>query len=201
MAARPNVSEERKQQILAAAQDVFGRHGFEKARMDDIAAAAGISKGTVYLYFPGKEALIHAMLEAFFEPPLAMLQALSVADGTALDRLCAVMDGFSEAFEEMFQSPVLSLEFYSLAARAAREEIIREYIKTHTAKSFTILAGLIEEGIAAGEFRRVDAMETAVVMSSVLEGLALIRAFDPDSVDWDRHSRAAKEILLHGLLP
>ena len=49
--------EARPAELLEAALDVFAEKGFAAARMDDIAARAGVAKGTVYLYFPGKEAV------------------------------------------------------------------------------------------------------------------------------------------------
>ena len=51
MSPRPDVSEERRNQILEAAMAVFARQGFEQARMDDIAQEVGLSKGALYLYF------------------------------------------------------------------------------------------------------------------------------------------------------
>src|SRR5579885_2290339 len=53
---------ERPRQILAAALDVFGEHGLANARLEDIAKRAGLSKGTIYLYFPNKEELFREMV-------------------------------------------------------------------------------------------------------------------------------------------
>jgi AcrR family transcriptional regulator len=65
MSPRPDVSEERRNQILEAAMAVFARQGFEQARMDDIAQQVGLSKGTLYLYFKSKDAIISAILQFF----------------------------------------------------------------------------------------------------------------------------------------
>ena len=72
MSPRPDVSEERKDQIMNAAEDVFTQKGFSDARMDDIAEETGLSKGTLYLYFKSKEDLVIAILDRIF---LARLQA------------------------------------------------------------------------------------------------------------------------------
>ena len=58
MAPKPDVSEERKQQILEAASEVFSQKGFDNARMEDIAEQTGLSKGSLYLYFKSKDDLI-----------------------------------------------------------------------------------------------------------------------------------------------
>jgi len=55
MSPRPDVSEERKNQILDAAGKVFARLGFQKTRMDDIVEESGLSKGTLYWYFKSKD--------------------------------------------------------------------------------------------------------------------------------------------------
>src|SRR3954447_26562592 len=54
--------EERPEQILNAALEVFGEHGLAAARLEDIAKRAGLSKGTIYLYFPNKEELFREMV-------------------------------------------------------------------------------------------------------------------------------------------
>ena len=54
--------EERPRQILTAALEVFGEHGLAAARLEDIAKRAGLSKGTIYLYFPNKEELFREMV-------------------------------------------------------------------------------------------------------------------------------------------
>ena len=66
MAARRDVSAERKNQILDAAMVVFARSGFHEARMDDIVQESGLSKGTLYWYFKSKEEIITAISERLF---------------------------------------------------------------------------------------------------------------------------------------
>src|SRR5260221_11591312 len=76
MSPRPNVSEERKQQILDAAIAVFARLGFRAARMDDVAEQAGLSKGALYLYYKSKAAIIAAQLQHLFSQEFNHLQSL-----------------------------------------------------------------------------------------------------------------------------
>jgi AcrR family transcriptional regulator len=67
MSPRPDVSEERKTQILAAATKVFTERGFADARMDDIVTEAGLSKGALYWYFDSKDAIIISILDQIFD--------------------------------------------------------------------------------------------------------------------------------------
>ena len=66
--------EERPLQILHAAIEVFGEHGIAGAKLDDIAAKAGVSKGTIYLYFESKAELFRAVVRQVLVPRIAELE-------------------------------------------------------------------------------------------------------------------------------
>src|SRR4051812_8843758 len=89
MSPRPDVSETRKSQILQAAMTVFTRLGLERARMDDIVAESGLSKGALYCYFKSKDDLIAAALDSVFTRELGNLEALLGAEGSVHQRLLA----------------------------------------------------------------------------------------------------------------
>lgn len=78
--AAPAAPEERQAHILQAALEVFSEHGFAATRLDDIAARAGVAKGTLYLYFPDKETLFERMLQSAAAPALAQLARLAEAE-------------------------------------------------------------------------------------------------------------------------
>ncbi len=73
--------DERRAAILTAALDVFSDNGFAAARLEDVAQKAGVAKGTLYLYFPDKEALFEELLRGLATPLLRRIEALS-ADQT-----------------------------------------------------------------------------------------------------------------------
>ena len=70
MSPKQDVSEERKNQILDAAMNIFAKMGFHKARMDDVAQESGLSKGALYWYFKSKDAIIAAILERLYNMAL-----------------------------------------------------------------------------------------------------------------------------------
>ena len=78
---RRQSQDERHAAILAAALDIFSENGFAAARLEDVAQKAGVAKGTLYLYFPDKQALFEALLQGLVNPVLQRIQALS-ADQT-----------------------------------------------------------------------------------------------------------------------
>ena len=89
--------EERPHQILDAAFEVFGEHGLASARLDDIAKRAGVAKGTIYLYFPNKEALFKEMIRQTVIAHLERSERDFVADTAApatTDQLRDYMQGY-----------------------------------------------------------------------------------------------------------
>src|SRR6202011_1679608 len=71
---------DRREAILAAALDEFSARGFAAARLDDVAVAAGIAKGTIYLYFRDKEALFQELIRSEMSPVFATLETALAVD-------------------------------------------------------------------------------------------------------------------------
>lgn len=164
--ARPDVSEERRSQILAAAAHVFVREGLERARMEEIAREAGLSVGGVYWYFKGKEAIVQALLQAMFDADLQGLRAVLVAEGTVHARLTEYVRASLAA--SAAQSP-LSNELYSLATRNAAA---RTHLLAYLGEFQRLVAALIQQGVDRGELRVVDPMAAALTLIAVYEGFA-----------------------------
>jgi len=101
--ARKIGPEARRQAILKAALSVFAAHGFEAARLDDVAARAGVAKGTLYLYFRDKQALFEALIRDTIDPVLQRLQTVATVPDMPLSRLL-------EALFSVFQTEVLGTE-------------------------------------------------------------------------------------------
>jgi AcrR family transcriptional regulator len=93
---RRPTQDERRAAILAAALDVFAENGFAAARLDDVAQKAGVAKGTLYLYFPDKEALFEALLQGLVSPVLQRIEVLS--EDTALPA-SAILTGILTVFQ------------------------------------------------------------------------------------------------------
>lgn len=76
---RQEASEQRRQAILDAGLEVFSEHGFEAARLDDLAERAGVAKGTIYLFFKSKEDLFEQIILSAARPVLAQAAAIGAA--------------------------------------------------------------------------------------------------------------------------
>lgn len=197
--ARPDVSEERRAQILDAALEVFARQGFHEARMDDIAQASGLSKGALYLYYKSKDAIIGALLTSIFN--IAMRSSLTAAreDGTIRDRILEITERFAGEIDRFSRAVPVMLEFYAIAAR---DRTVRKYMGEIFEEYSALVARLLEQGMERGEFRRGgDAHDLAVGLIAIWEGMALLWAMSPERVQWREQATLAVATFLDGLTP
>ncbi len=193
---RPDVSEERREQILDAAMRVFAERGLHEARMDDIAEQSGLSKGALYLYYKSKDAIIAALLRQFFKVEMRDMQRLLTGEGLVSERLLTYTRQVAIEMERMMAVASLAWEFYAIAAR---QKIVREYFKEYFAEYRNVLTALIQTGIDRGEFRPVSAEQTAITLTGLYEGLALLAVVDANATQWPDQAEASLELLLDGL--
>ena len=198
MSPRPNVSEERKNQILEAAIAVFARLGFQQTRMDDIASQAGLSKGALYLYYKSKDAVIAALLKYFFMQEFKRLQSLVASEGqeSVSEQLLLLTRQISCAMKWMERLMPIAFEFYALAGR---DKEVRQFLRDYFKDYRSILADLIRRGIERGEFRAINADATAITLAALYEGMALLYFLDPQALPWSEQLETAVSSLLQGI--
>jgi AcrR family transcriptional regulator len=197
MAKKPDLSEERKSQILDAAMETFSRDGFYKTRMSDIAETSGLSKGSLYWYFESKDSIILALLERVFEPELEDFRNLLDEDRSVVLRLHDYVDRAGSDIVKMLKWMPLVYDFIALAFR---QEVIKKAIMGYYKQNMQILTGLIQQGIDSGEIQVDDAEQAAIALGSILEGTILLWFYDPDQIDIQKHIRSNTNLLLNGLL-
>lgn len=196
MSPRPDVSDERKSQILNAAEEVFTEKGFDQARMDDIAGQTGLSKGTLYLYFKSKDDLIIAILDRLFQREFRQMEKLVVADKTA--RACV------EEFTDLATRDVSAMLrllpiFYEFLALGFRNKYVQHALKQYLNSFLDILTPIIQRGIDSGEFRAVAAREVALAAGAIFEGTILLWIYDKTAVDPVRNIHSSIRLLMDGV--
>lgn len=198
MSPRPDVSEERKSQILEAAIAVFARLGFQQTRMDDIASQAGLSKGALYLYYKSKDAVIAALLKYFFMQEFKRLQSFAASERqeSVSEQLLLLTRQLSSAMQWMERLMPIAFEFYALAGR---DKEVRQFLRGYFKDYRSVLAGLIRRGIERGEFRAIDADATAITLAALYEGMALLYFLDPQALPWSEQLETAVSSLLRGI--
>jgi AcrR family transcriptional regulator len=156
--------EERPRQILDAAFAVFAERGLAAARLDDIAKRAGLSKGTIYLYFPNKEELFREVVRSTVIAFIERGEAVLDSEPDPSRALLRWMDGYwawlrSPVFPAMHRLVNSELHsFPDLAAFYATEVIER---------SQRLVCGLIERCMDAGIFRRMEPLVAARMLSAL----------------------------------
>ena len=192
----------RPAEILDAALTVFSARGFAAAKLDDVAKEAGVSKGTLYLYFESKEALFEAMaLELMRGPVLAQLETIAKAE-TAGEALRQLIQFMTRLLDDPRRSALPKL---IIAESAGFPELAKIWLKTVIQPVRKRVEALIEVGIANGEFRAVDPWETTkLVIAPFLLTAIWRRTFehiDNRRFDFAALLRQHTEFLLRGLAP
>ncbi len=197
MSPRPDVSNERKNQIINAAEQVFTEKGFYQARMDDIAGKTGLSKGTLYLYFKSKDDLIVAILDRIFNIEFKRMEELDLAKISAIDAIWQYTDMATRGFLDMMRIMPIAYEFLALAFR---NKYVQVALKLYMKRYMEVVIPIVQHGIQTGEFRPVDPQETAIAMGAIFEGTVLLWVYDKTLVEPGRHIHTGIELLLEGML-
>ena len=196
MSPRPNVTDERKTQIINAAEGVFTKKGFDEARMDDIADETGLSKGTLYLYFKSKDDLIIAILDRMFQREFKQLETLDQEGMSAIDAIRTLTDLLTKDILGMIRLIPIVYQFLALAFR---NKYVQKALKKYVNRYLDVLTPIIQRGIDSGEFRQLDAREVAVAMGAIIEGTLLLWVYDKSIVDPKHHIHSGMKLLLEGV--
>ena len=196
MSPRPDISEERKGQIMNAAEEVFMQKGFDNARMDDIAEETGLSKGTLYLYYKSKNDLIIAILDRIFQREFRAFENIDLSNVSATETMGLFTDTVANDIKIFLRLMPIAYEFLALAFR---NKSVQGVLKIYVNRYMNILIPIIQKGIDSGEFRSVDAHEVAIASGAIMEGTMLIWVYDKSLVDPEHHIRSGMKLLLEGV--
>lgn len=164
MPRRPRKPEKRDL-ILGAARRIVSEVGFQDASIAAVAAASGVSTGSVYSYFASRAALMAEVVALVSERELAVLTAIVAGDGSVPRRLTAAVDTFAR---RAFQNRRLA---WSMIAEPAEPEIDATRLKYRRAVALQF-ERLIRDGVRGGDFRSVDVeAAAAAIVGGFMEAL------------------------------
>lgn len=193
----------RPQELLAAAIDLFVERGFASTRLEDVARRAGVSKGTLYLYFANKEELFKAVVRDSIVPALGEAE-LSIAefDGHGADLLRSVIMSWWQRIGATKASGIIKL----VTAEAGNfPELAKFYQDEVITRGTRMMAGMLERAVAAGEFRPVNVSQmTQVLMAPMLMLITWKHSVGPcerSELDPLAFLDTFLDMALHGLLP
>ena len=192
----------RPEEISAAALELFVERGYAGTRLEDVAARAGVSKGTVYLYFASKEELFKAVVREGLVSPLAEFRSavLEQYPGSALELLRMLVHGW---WERIGSAPISGIPKLIVAEARNFPEIAKFYIAEVVEPGQAVLEAIVARGVANGEFRPVDPRETGALLVAPLLMIALWRNslghFRPGAIDAKRILDAHLEMVRNAL--
>ncbi|WP_424814194.1 TetR/AcrR family transcriptional regulator [Roseococcus sp. YIM B11640] len=150
---------DRPAELLDAALDTFVERGFAAARMGDIAERAGVSKGTIYLYYTSKEAIFEALVRRNIIPRLEAAEAALRASGLpAAVQLRRLLELMAEATADPRIAAVPKLV---LSEAGNFPEMARFYRNEVVGRGLALVQGILRRGMDGGELRALDPELTA----------------------------------------
>lgn len=175
--ARPATKKEQREAsvegLLQAALGLFVSQGYRHTTVDQIASAAGLTKGAVYFYFRNKETLLAQLLDRVEEVVVdGMVTRVARAGPAATDKMIAFVHGQAalgvDAWEQVLLLILMSLEF------AGQDHPIADRTRAIYDRMYRVLEDIIQAGRASGEFRAdVRAKEQAAIVMAGHDGTFL----------------------------
>lgn len=194
--------EARPQELLAAALDLFVERGYAATRLDDVAAQAGVSKGTLYLYFTNKEELFKAVVRENVLPVLGEAeQAIDRYQGSSATLLKEILLGWWQRVGDTNLSGIPKL---MMAEAGNFPEVAKFYHDEVICRGHAMIARVLARGVARGEFRALDTVPAVSVVAAPILMLMMWKhsfcSCGVEPMDPENYLKVYTDLLLHGLV-
>lgn len=191
--ARPN-------EILGAALACFAERGFAGTRLDDVAQRAGVTKGTLYLYFRDKEELFEAVVRQSIVP---YVEGLETAVGNATEPAPVLLQRLMAGWPQVMSSPASAIPKLVISEAGNFPDLARFYLNEVVHRSMAVIRQVVCTGIERGEFRAVDidAAARCVIAPAIFAMLwrHSLGLYEDAQLDPETLCGTHLELLLHGL--
>jgi TetR/AcrR family fatty acid metabolism transcriptional regulator len=186
---------DKRERILLAAVKVFAAKGFYCARVSDVARAAGVADGTIYLYFSSKEELLRGLFEENLTRIIGQLQSLVVEGISAEEKLERLFEGYTQFTEnEPELAEVLTVELRESG------KFMNEFAAPLFGEFLRIVVDVLDAGQSAGEFRKDFSTRTiARAMFGALDELALSWVMSKRKWNLHQSGREVVDVFLRGM--
>ncbi|MBW2278978.1 MAG: TetR/AcrR family transcriptional regulator [Deltaproteobacteria bacterium] len=191
--------EKKRDCLVQAASAVFATQGFSGTRMADIAARAGVGKGTVYEYFDSKEELFLAVFQWINMGIARRINDRLASKGSARAQLEAIFDESATIIADLRDVSSLNLDFWAACRGSAFEGRFKEALEALYDEYRGLVAGIIQGGQETGEFRKgLDPYSLAAALVGTFDGLGVQNWID-DSIDLASAASSFTTVVLSGL--
>ncbi|MDR3409439.1 MAG: TetR/AcrR family transcriptional regulator [Formivibrio sp.] len=199
-ARRQRRKEARPGEIIAAALAIFHAKGFAASKIEDVARVAGVTKGTVYLYFSSKEALFKAAIRETILPNLDRIKETALAETTARAQLYSAVRLWTAGMSTCRGSTSKLM----IAEAGNFPELAEFYRDEVSGRVRRMLSDIIEYGIAQNEFRPCDPAMLARILCGpiVLSNIWRHTFVDPheNQPDMDALADSLLDVVLNGIV-
>ena len=198
--------ERRKQsrpgELLGAALELFVERGYAATRLDEVAARAGVSKGTLYLYFENKEDLFKAVVRGNVLPVLQHGEVLIERfPGSSAELVRQMVHGW---WDLTGSTKIAGIPKLIIAEAGNFPDLAKFYYDEVILRAHSLFRRVLQRGIAAGEFRDVDVDHMVHVALAPLVMLSVwghsFACCEHEQLQQERYLDTYLDLLLHGLL-
>jgi len=188
-------TEVRKDQIKTAALRCFSQYGYNKTTMDDIANAIGMKKASLYYYYKNKETIICDTIESevynFLETANQKISKIK----SATRKLYFLVNWETEYFQERVGTFDLSVNTIIEA-----QPLLHEMMDKARSKDIDLWAGVIQEGVEKGEFRKCNASKIADTIRTILDAIKFrefhhSKVITANEIDYEKIKNTGKEMI------
>lgn len=192
----------RRAEILRAAWEVFTSKDYDAATVDEVAAVAELSKGTLYLYFQSKVDLFLSTFEMGMEMINSIIREVISANSDpviGLKEIIIRLLDFSEKNAGFFKMMSSEHSHFEMSTDKDEKCEFAERIMSAVSVNMVMIADYIQLGIEMGVFRQVEPMDFAFILLSIFRGLTFRRIVDPTSGTLPEKAETITTILFDGL--
>ncbi len=185
-------------EILEAARRVIGRFGFEGTTIDRVADEARIAKGTIYLYFPNKEALLHSAVVEGIRDLTVDLKRLDDLTRSPIERLAILirsMFSVQKDHQDFFKALILDSRFVSYEPGDRRGEELRSVYLEWVDYFASVLKAAAEQG----QIRAMDPQLTALTLSEMMTAPLRRRLLSLTDTPPETDVEAILDLFLYGV--
>ncbi|GMQ80821.1 MAG: TetR/AcrR family transcriptional regulator [Rhodothermia bacterium] len=188
----------KKAQIAEAAIRVFAESGLAKAKMIEIAREANVGKGTIYEYFRSKDELVKYAVTLFLQTLNQQLDSELEREDDPMKKLEVIIHTTLESFWKVGHEGRFMIDIWADGVRSGVD-----YFDTPAmyAQYRALIGAVLDEGTRRGMFRKTDSLITASLIISLLDGMILQWALDPEALVYSDAEKGLLELLELGLAP
>ncbi|MCP4725414.1 MAG: TetR/AcrR family transcriptional regulator [bacterium] len=202
MAPRIIDKEARRKEILKAAMRVSAARGIKNVRIEEIAEAAGVGKGTIYEYFKSKEEIFGASMVEFMQHMEAIMAQKMFRAVTPQDKIKALLYAWDEACENEDSDLMnLMIDVWAEGIRRDNKELLKVIdMKTIYEQLREMVSAILKDGINQGIFRKIDVTTVAGLLLAAFDGIMIQWLLDRENTDLKKSADVLYDTLIHGII-